>query len=559
MAITQEQMWYTWLSQGVSGTPYKLKATEIQTKVFHPNPLLPAYPDKSIDVYTSTPYTIIQTWNNDTDFYAYSNSGLATVFWYPTNDINDIHHLQYVGGTGGIINIQACKEDGTVVSTYSTSIAGLVYESLSVDPAPDNKRYPVSLVVYAKQFGSQLKVGFGIAGHLSDQVSINDYPSSHGYLYDCGVGDISSNMSYALLDENTIADEEGGAPTGEPDGGGGFYDYPFGAIGEPQLPNISICDTGMIGLYNTNSSQMYQLANKLWDNNFFTSIIKNSNSPMDNIVSLHVVPFTVYGGSQQNIKVGNYDTEIPSNMLATSYFNIDCGILEIDGAYKTFADYAPYTDISLFLPYIGEVSLSPDDIIDKAINIKYNIDVFSGACVAYIMCRIRGFWTCLAQYQGNIATQYPISGVDYSSMYSGIINTITKAGMAGVAMGTVPLTMSNPVTAGLATAGIMASGAGQVAQGIQQTRPRFERSGNIGSSAGLMGVQTPYLIITKPNYIQATKFRETKGYISNLQCIIGDESGFIQANVDNAILNDLPCTDTEKNMIQNALASGIYV
>ena len=563
MAITQEQMYYTWISQGVGGTPYRLKATEIQTKVFPPNPLLPAYPDKSIDVYITQPNTIIQTWNTDTDYYTYCNSGLTTVFWYPTNKVNDIHHLQYVGTGGGAITIQACKEDGTVVSSYSTSIAPLVYESLSVDPAPDNTRYPVSLVVYAKDFSGTLKVGFGIAGHLSDQVSVNDYPSSHGYLYDCGVGDISSNLSYMLLDEDMIADDEGGAPTGDPEGGGGMWDYPFGAIGEPQLPTVSVCDTGMISLWNTNSSQMYQLANKLWDNNFFNSIIKNFASPMDNIISLHVVPFTVYGGTSANIHIGNYDTEIPSNMLTTSYFNIDCGIIELTGAYQTFADYAPFTDIQLYLPFINTVPISADDIQDGAINVKYNIDVFTGACVAYIMIRKRGVWTCVNQYTGNIATSYPITGANYTNVYMGIAQSAFKALTAGalfgaLGAGSVGIGALGGITPELAGAGAGAM-LGSSMQGALTARPTYQRSGGISANAGLMGVLTPYLIISKPNFIQASNFREQKGYISNLNCRIGDESGYISASVTNEQLTDIDCTSVEREMIKKCLAEGVYI
>lgn len=563
MAISQEDMYYTWLAQGVAGSPYDLRATEIQQRTFPPNPLLPAMPDKTIDVYTSYPATVIQTWNDDSAYYSYCNSGLTTVFFYPTNQINDIHHLQYVGSGGGQISVQACKEDGTVVSSYPVSLSPLVYESLSVDPAPDNTRYPVSLVVYAKQFGSALKVGFGIAGHLSDQVAVNDYPSANGYLYDCGVGDISSNLSYMLLDESMITDREGGAPTGEPDGGGGFYDYPFGAIPEPQLPTISVCDTGMVSLWNTNASQMYQLANKLWNSNFFDNIIKNFASPMDNIISLHVVPFSVYGGTQANIHIGNYDTEIPSNMLSTSYFKIDCGIIELTGAYQTFADYAPFTDIQLYLPYIGIVPITPDDIIDGALNVKYNIDVFSGSCVAYIMIRKRGTWTCVNQYTGNISTAYPITSANYTNVYMGIAQSAFKALTAGALFGALGAGSVGIGAVGGMTPELAGIGAGAMAgsslQGALTSRPTYQRSGGIGASAGLMGVQKPYLIISKPNFIQANNFRETKGYVSNLSCVIGNESGYISASVNNEQLTDIDCTTLERDMIKKCLAEGVYI
>ena len=382
-------------------------------------------------------------------------------------------------------------------------------------------------------------------------MGVNNYPSAKNYLYDCGVGDISSPLSYMMLDESMIIDDGGGAPTGDEDGGGGLFDYPFTPIGEPALPTVSICDTGMISLYTVSPSDMYQLAQKLWSQNFFDTIIKNFQSPMDNIVSLHVVPFNVYAATQNNIIIGNYDTEIPSNLLTTTYFVVDCGIIELTGAYQTFADYAPFTNLALYLPYIGIVPISPDDIMDGAINVKYHIDVFSGACVAFVMSLKRGQWTVLNQYQGNILTQFPITGADYTNVYVGAMQVANTAIQTGMQIATAPSAV-NAVSNGL-------NGITQGFSQAMQAKPSFQRSGNVTSAAGFMSVQIPYLIITKPNYIQAKDFRALKGYVSNLQCVIGEQSGFISATVNNEKLTGFNATDEEKNMIRSLLSEGIYI
>ena len=553
MSITEEQMYYTWLSQGVPGIPQKLKATQIASKTFPPNPLLPAMPPKTIDVYTTQPYSIIARWNNDTEFYAFCNSGLEVPFFYPKNDVNDIYVLTYKGRSGGVVVINAKKEDNTIVTTYTTSIEPLTYQANSVgdDSQGIEKRYPVYLTVYAKEINSAKKIGFGIAAGFSDMMGVNNYPSAKNYLYDCGVGDISSPLSYMMLDESMIIDDGGGAPTGDEDGGGGLFDYPFTPIGEPALPTVSICDTGMISLYTVSPSDMYQLAQKLWSQNFFDTIIKNFQSPMDNIVSLHVVPFNVYAATQNNIIIGNYDTEIPSNLLTTTYFVVDCGIIELTGAYQTFADYAPFTNLALYLPYIGIVPISPDDIMDGAINVKYHIDVFSGACVAFVMSLKRGQWTVLNQYQGNILTQFPITGADYTNVYVGAMQVANTAIQTGMQIATAPSAV-NAVSNGL-------NGITQGFSQAMQAKPSFQRSGNVTSAAGFMSVQIPYLIITKPNYIQAKDFRALKGYVSNLQCVIGEQSGFISATVNNEKLTGFNATDEEKNMIRSLLSEGIYI
>lgn len=545
MAITNEQVTYTYLAQGLSGSPYTLKATMPQLVEFKPSDLLPLLPTVSISSYNKGLATTIHTWATITDYYDWVNSQASYIFFRPSTHFNDIYSVELSGrGTGGIVDIIARDDNGNRVFDVSVAPPDLAYRQYSADGAPDYTEYPIILTLRG-DIASQTCY-FSFASEFSAEYHQN-YPATQNYYYDCDSGSTNSiELLHMMLDESIMPDEEGGAPTGEAGGGGGLYDYPYGAISIPNLPQFSVCDTGMIGLYNTTPSQMYQLSNKLWSENFFNNIIKNFASPMENIISLHAVPFTVYGGSTQNIHIGNYDTEIPSNLLASTYFDIDCGTINITGAYKTFADYSPFTHISCYLPYIGVVDIPPDDCQDGAINVRYHIDVFSGSCVVFISALIRNQWTVVQQHQGDIITQYPITGADYTSYFMGRINAVVKAASAGAMFASVP-------TAGI-SAGIDAM------QTALTAKPTYQRTGSMSSAAGLMGVQTPYLIFTKPNYIQAANFREIKGYTSNLQCTIGEQSGFLNASVENEKLEGFGgATDREKEMIKNTLAAGIYI
>lgn len=562
MAITDSDVTYTLVTQGITGTPQNLKSNIMTSKTFQPRSNAPFMSDLTVDCITSsTPTSVIYKFADDDAFYEFCRNGTAYTFFTPTYPIGDVHHLDLIGNSnsGNTAFIVARGVNNEWLRDYQISIPQLIYERYCVGLAPDYVREPIYLTLVADM--TQEQCYFGFLGDFSNQIQ-QDYPATKNEKCSAVNGGAINSIEILrmMLDESMLPDREGGAPTGEAGGGGGLYDYPYTAIPEPQLPTVSVCDTGMISLYNTNASQMYQLANKLWDRSFFDNIIKNFQSPMDNIISLHVVPFIVYGGTQSDIHIGNYDTEIPSNRLESSYFNVDCGIVELNGAYKTFADYAPFTDIQLYLPYIGIVPISPDDIIDGAINVKYNIDVFSGACVAYIMARLRGMWTCINQYQGNIITQYPITGADFTNVYVGLAMGTAKV-LTGSAMLTSLPTMNASTQAGN-DIGNAIGGASQITSGVSQmltAKPTYQRSGGIGSSAGLMSVQTPYLIISKPNYIQANNFRSQKGYISNLTCTIGNESGFLSSKVTNEQLTDINCTITERDMIRSKLAEGVYI
>lgn len=322
---------------------------------------------------------------------------------------------------------------------------------------------------------------------------------------------------------------------GGPGGGGGGQFRPSYGINIPQLPSISACDTGMVSLYALNSSQMLSFAGYLWSSNFFDSILKNFQSPMDNIISLQMVPLSVYqlSGTAGNIVIGNLDSGLPAiKKLSTTYYEINCGTIKVDEYYKSFADYAPYVQAHLSLPFCGITQIDPDDCMGGYINVVYHVDVFSGACVAFVRCYTNGVWTVLQQHAGNVIAQFPVTGRDYSNVYIGAINSI-----ASLASGNV--------------VGAMSSAA--------NIKPTYQRSGGVTSVAGLMGVRVPYLIISTPKYIMPDNYRAIKGYTSNLKVRIGDQSGFLQATGDNSELSSIPCTEEERAYIRQMLADGIYV
>lgn len=550
MPVTDEQLTYFYLSQGLAGRPYTLRGSQPLEQVFS----APLQPTRTAPVFTSLA-TVILKWNTLTDYNNYANQGTGILqkFFYPNHVVNGVNSLALASysTSGGIISIVALDANDNAIRDVGIAPPPLIYDQWCTwESVPGiREEMPVYLILRCDINNNWAFFSFA-----------SEFAPSWTRLYDTMKNfyvDLSSGATGGIeilrlmVDESMLPDDEGGAPTGDEDGGGGLFDYPYTPIGEPALPTVSICDTGMISLYTVSPSDMYQLAQKLWSQNFFDTIIKNFQSPMDNIVSLHVVPFNVYAATQRNITIGNYDTEIPSNMLTTTYFDIDCGIIELTGAYKTFADYAPFTDLALYLPYIGIVPISPDDIMNGAINVKYHIDVFSGACVAFVMSLIRGQWTVLNQYEGNILTQFPITGADYTNVYVGAMNVANTAIQTGMQVATAPSAV-NSVSAA-------ANGITQGFTQAMQAKPTFQRSGTITSAAGLMGVQTPYLIITKPNYIQAKDFRAMKGYVSNLSCTIGDESGFISASVNNEQLTSINATQDEKNMLRQLLSEGVYI
>lgn len=387
-------------------------------------------------------------------------------------------------------------------------------------------------------------IHFAFAGEVTpfSLVEWDGFWTNHVSLYGATGGDRELQLFDELLDGHYL-DSEGIAPTGGTGGGGGYFSRPDEIVGVPSLPTVSVCDTGFVSLYKVTTGEMQSLATYMWDNNFYNSIVKNFQSPMENIISLQVVPFNP-SGDAGNIKIGNLDTGIGSTKLSTSYFHINCGQKNVSEFYRSFADYAPYTpQIGLFLPFIGQVSLSPDDCMNGSIKIDYNIDVFSGSCVAFVSCNTNGVWHVLQQHQGCITSPFPLSGQNYVPVYSGILSAASS--LMGSGGGGAAAVMGGALNAG--------------AQ-LMNIKPQYLRGGSVGSTSGLLGTQYPYLIFSTPQYIMAENFRDVKGYTSNLKCTVSSCSGFFQATADNSELSGISnATADELEMIRSLLADGIYI
>ena len=109
----------------------------------------------------------------------------------------------------------------------------------------------------------------------------------------------------------------------------------------------------------------------------------------------------------------------------------------------------------------------------------------------------------------------------------------------------------------VAGGGISAQGVGNMVDAVMGLKPEVHRSGSVGGSTGLMGGQTPYLIMELPNICKPTKQYHYLGYPSFVTKKLGDLSGF--ASFESVILDGIGCTDEERNMILAMCREGIYL
>ena len=321
-------------------------------------------------------------------------------------------------------------------------------------------------------------------------------------------------------------------------GGTGTFTIDSDAISIPNPPTLSAVDTGLVSLYTPTLTQLQALAAYLWNADATTvdwwkKLIAN---PLDLILGLSIVPVAVPTSGAVSVKVGLIDTEIQMNKASSQYVQVDCGTLNVVEFYGAALDYLPFRKTSIYLPFIGTRTISTDDIMGKALQVVYNIDLLSGALTAMIKCGD----AVLYQYSGSCAMSIPLTGQTFTDM---ITSTIQLAAGIGAT-----------VASGGAAAGVVAANA---ANSVMSMKPTVERAGGVSGAAGQLAVMKPYLIGEIPRQSVPENYNEFAGYPSNIKATLSDLSGYTE--IETVYLEGIAATDSELNEIETLLKGGVFL
>lgn len=306
---------------------------------------------------------------------------------------------------------------------------------------------------------------------------------------------------------------------------------PIDPILPPETPPSYVTTNAMFTLYNPSGGDLTNLADFLWSPTWSIDTFKKIfANPLDCILGLMVMPHLNAPVSTKTMNVGNISTGVTMHYFTKQFYDFDCGTFELMEYYNSYLDYAPYTKVDIFLPYIGDKQLSTDEVMNKTLGVKYRFDLATGDCIAFIT--VDG--STLYQFSGNCAARLPLAG----NNWNGIIPAIT-----GVA-----------ISAGSMAAGLPALGAASAAA-VSTMKETISHTGSISGSAGLMGIQTPYLIVTRPRQALPLSQNSFTGYPSFITESLGSLKGYTE--VEQCHLEHVPATGAELEEIERLLKEGV--
>lgn len=387
--------------------------------------------------------------------------------------------------------------------------------------------------------------GLGAESENNEMMSFNDFLV---YMNDETPGAPNRCYPFAQLEINMAQSFDGQTmnPTGvqvasdsEEGGGDGNFDADSDTIDFSNLPVLSAVNTGLLTMWNPTVGEVMNLSNYLWSNDVFDTIKKFISSPMELIVSLAVLPVAVPTESNYtHICIGGIDTGVTSHKVSSQYITFDCGSINVLEYYGSALDYGSYTRLSIYLPYIGVRELKSDEIMGGTIQVKYNIDVLTGTCIAEIKCTRNRLSSVLYSFEGNMSAQLPLTSRDFSAIYTAIAR-----GVIDTTTGKV-----NPLS--------IADNA-QSALSVMSCKPSTARSGSISGNGGHLGLHTPYLIIERAIQSLPKNFNHYMGSPSNITAQLSSLSGYTE--VDELIETNIHCTLDEFDEINELLKEGVYL
>ena len=302
--------------------------------------------------------------------------------------------------------------------------------------------------------------------------------------------------------------------------------------------NIDTSDVSAgIGVLTTtfkmSKDRLQQLGRFLWGSNIFDNFSLICNNPIENIISCKSIPLSLDGATQKII-LGNVDTGVNGDKIANNFTSQTIGSIKINEKYNNFLDYAPYTNVIIYLPYVGFKELDTNLVMNKTLSISYTVDVITGGC----LCQIQSDGVRLYEFNGNLGIDIPITASNRAQVEAGYISS------------------------GIGIASSAASGniVGAVTSLINSAEAQYHYAST--SSPNPMCVastnRTCYVILDRPTYQTLKSFNHTRGKKCYLTKTINTLNGYTICD-EHIDLSGISATDSEKEELIKILSSGFFV
>lgn len=361
----------------------------------------------------------------------------------------------------------------------------------------------------------------------------------NGHMYgDIGFLEKNDNGLYSKVTTGdgstfTVKDGEDGSKIVTDDDDSGYSDDKDYDENDNDTSDVSSGIGVLTTTFNMTKDRLKQLGRFLWGSNIFDNFSLICNNPIENIISCKSIPLSL-NGTTQKIILGNVDTGVNGDKVSNNFAKQNIGSIAITEKYHNFLDYAPYTNVIIYLPYVGFKELDTNLVMGKTLSISYTVDIITGGC----LCQITSNNVKLYEFNGNMGIDIPITASNRAQVEAGYISS--GIGIASsVASGNI---------VGAATSLINSAESQYHYASTSSPNPMCVASTN----------RTCYVILDRPTYQTLKSFNHTKGKKCYLTKTINTLKGYTICD-EHIDLSGIRATDSEKEELIKILSSGFFV
>lgn len=311
----------------------------------------------------------------------------------------------------------------------------------------------------------------------------------------------------------------------------------------PDLPNV---DIGAVGVRLFQAGSFNNFISAIWGTDITSAIYKliGDQTPYECILGMNIFPYADIakvrgggwwtGGSNSTIYLGNYSTGV-SAPTCNQFCSVDFGDVLIPRAFNDALDFAPYTVVEVYLPFIGKVRVPTDFVMGKRLGVVYHCDVLTGGVAAFItandeVIQVEG-GSCLIQVPMTAKTADGARQAISSAASAGV-SFATAGGMASKISSATPETR---IALGSSVGGGIVSGVQNIENALT-AKDGYSTFGNLALANGFLGLVNPVVYVHRPVPTQNTADHTYRGYMgiaADARVSLGDLSGFTRVKAIN--------------------------
>lgn len=341
--------------------------------------------------------------------------------------------------------------------------------------------------------------------------------------------------------------DDGDQPTGDdPDDGNENGNLPDDVDDIPvQKPSVTSYQLSDTHYYRLTVEQMKDFYKDLWSLDISDVIVNQVTgiygSLIENVLSLRWFP----------IKSSDIGTNVANNPIKVGYVTLGVtgyqydvnnqinhgATFDVSKSYNSYMDYAPYTDIQVYLPFYGMLDLDTNLFMTHTLNIDYTVDVTSGL-ITYYISRDE---TIVQQVQAKCAIDIPMtltSMIDVATQISQ--NVVSKS--ISLASATAA---GNPI-------GMVGAVLGNTSS------PNMRYLSGIGDNGALYGNRQITIFIKHPQYNRPGNYASTIGFPSYGKYKLSSLSGLCVVDNPRIAMTD-KMSLSEYEEIISLLQGGIFI